>query len=167
MAKLSVILKVPEAAVLQATLEYLALEKIHAIRLPAGRGRVGGRPIKLAAQVVAMAREFHHPLLNQWDGMVRINEQWLPLAEGGTLDVQITIPKNRKHWDPLEGEIVSYPIARAGFIETKAGKNKLSDDQAKFKRARETEGAVCYVVRSIDDIRRFVPPRFQQRLRGM
>lgn len=114
-----------------------------------------------------MARDHHKPLLDNWDGTIRINEQWLPLADKGTWDVQITIPKNRKHWDPLEGEFVSYPIARAGFIETKAGKNKLSDDQANFKRAREAEGAVCYVVRSIDDIMRFVPALIQERLRGM
>lgn len=167
MAKLSSIIKIPEADILRATLEYLMLEKVKAIRLPAGRARVGGRPIKLAAHVIAMACEIHHPHLNNWDGTVRIHEQWLPLADEGTLDVQITIPKNRKHWDPLEGDFVSYPIARAGFIETKAGKNKLSDEQAKFKRAREAEGAVCYVVRSIDDIRRSIPPRFQQRLVGM
>lgn len=93
-------------------------------------------------------------------GTVKRGKYWMTLCPTGTPDIVLSIPAGRiavNPWTRVREKGVLF--ARIAWIETKEPhQGSLSTEQRQFQREAQAGGELYWVVRSMADLRYYLPP---------
>lgn len=95
-----------------------------------------GETQDLTNPAVRMLRQMGHKAFRMNSGRVRVKGGWMHLAEKGTADI-LCFPR----------------VGPVTWIETKVGKNGMSEDQERFRDDVRAFGHRHLVARNLDEVR--------------